>query len=294
MEDGVRTIASGLIDDAIATAKKNRDTDKTVHNLRMACKKLRGLIRLVRPAFADYRSENAAFRDAARNLSGLRDGAVLIQTCDSLLDACDDEVDRSRFAPIRRRLALRHKALSKRGNVGARLRQFERDMEAARRRARHWCLDADGFDALQGGIARSYKGAKRAMIEASKRPTGEAVHEWRKCAKDHWYHARLLSPMCPQLLKGHRDAARDLAERLGHHHDLGVLRQRLIEEELADVSDIETLTRLIRRRQKAFEDGAFLLGARLLAERPGDLTDRWRSWWDIWHSDHPRDAALAA
>lgn len=294
VEQGVRRIATELIDDAIAAAKRNRNTDKTVHNLRMACKKLRGLIRLVRPEFTDYRSENAAFRDAARYLSGLRDGAVLIQIYDGLLEICDDQVNRSRFAPIRCRLALRHKELSKRDSVGARLRQFERDMNAARKRARYWRLGADGFDAMQGGIAGSYKDAKRAMIEASRRPTDDAVHEWRKRIKDHWYHARLLSPMCPQLMKAHRDVARDLAESLGQHHDLDLFRQRLTHEEIADASDLEALTRLIRRRQKALEDKAFLLGARLLTERPGDLTARWQSWWETWHSDRPRDAALAA
>jgi CHAD domain-containing protein len=47
---------------------------EAVHDVRTRCKKLRGLIRLVRPAMKDveYRSANTAFRDAARLLSPIR------------------------------------------------------------------------------------------------------------------------------------------------------------------------------------------------------------------------------
>jgi CHAD domain-containing protein len=294
VRDAVREIATELIDDAIDTARKKKDTDKTVHSLRKACKKMRGLVRLVRPVFADYRTENAAFRDAGRSLSVLRDSEVLIHTYDSLLDAYPDQVERARFAPIRRRLTLQQKELARRENIGARLQQFEQDMNAARKRVRQWNLSADGFDAMRGGIAKAYKGAKRAMSATSKQPSAETVHEWRKRIKDHWYHTRLLSPICPTLMKAHRDIANDLGELLGQHHDLDVFRQRLIDEQLADATDLDVLKSLVRRRQKALEDEAFLLGARLLAERPGDLTDRWQSYWNTWHSERPRDAALAA
>jgi CHAD domain-containing protein len=294
VEDGVREIAIDLIDDAIDVARENRNTDATVHHVRRNCKKLRGLLRLVRPVFADYRDENTTFRDAARELSVLRDGAILIDTYDRLLDASHDKIDRARFAPIRRRLTLQQKALTKRADAGARLQQFAQTMEAARKRARQWQLGADGFDALRGGIAKSYKDAKRAMAETSRKPSAEAVHEWRKRMKDHWYHTRLLTPICPTLMKAHRDVADDLGELLGKHHDLDVFRQHLANDKLVDTADRGVLTRLVRRRQKAFEDEAFLLGARLLAESPRDLSARWESYWDTWQSDRPRDAALAA
>jgi CHAD domain-containing protein len=295
VQDTVREIATDLIDDAIDVARKNHDSDKTVHHLRRNCKKLRGLIRLVRPVFADYRAENAIFRDAARELSVLRDGAILIATYDRLLDAGEDQVDRARFAPIRRRLTLQQKkALAKHANIGARLEQFAQTMSAARKRARQWQLDADGFDALRGGIAKSYKGARRAMAETSREPSAEAVHEWRKRIKDHWYHARLLTPIFPTLMKAHRDVADDLGELLGRHHDLDVFRQRLNGDKLVNAADRGVLTGLLRRRQKALEDEAFLLGAHLLAEPASDLAARWESYWNTWRTDRPRDAALAA
>jgi CHAD domain-containing protein len=265
-----------------------------VHDLRKTCKRLRGLIRVVRPVFADYRVENAAFRDAGRKLSHLRDNAVLIQTYDNLIKAYDDQVDRARFAPIRRRLTLQQKRSAGHADIGRRLEEFRQAMVDARGRVRRWRLSDDGFDALEPGIAKSYKRARRAMAAASKELSAEAVHEWRKQVKDHWYHTRLLTPMWRKQMKTSGVVGNDLSELLGQHHDLDVFQQRLTEGELADAADLEVLIGLAKRRQEALADVAFIMGARLLAEPPKHLTRRWRSYWQTWRSDEPREAALAA
>jgi CHAD domain-containing protein len=294
IQDGVRKIATELIDQAIEVTKQRQNPEATVHNLRKSCKRMRGLIRLVRPVFADYHAENAAFRDAGRKLSHLRDAAVLIQTYDSLLDAYDDQVDRARFSPVRRRLTLQQRQALRHLDIDRRLEEFREAMDAARGRARRWRLGEDGFGALEPGIAKSYKAARQAMAAASKEINAETVHEWRKRVKDHWYHTRLLTPIWPKQMRTSRVVARDLGELLGQHHDLDVFQGRLAEDEIVDAADLEVLTGLAKQRQEALADEAFKMGARLLAELPSHLTRRWRSYWQTWCSDEPREAALAA
>lgn len=294
VQDGVRDIAVELIDKAIAASKRRHDAERTVHNLRKTCKKLRGLIRLVRPVFADYHAENAAFRAAGRGLSHLRDTAVLIQTYDRLLEAYEDRVDRAPFAPIRRHLTLQHRQATRQADMARRLEEFRERMSAARNRVDRWRLGEDGFDAIEPGLARSYKAARRAMAAASKDATAETIHDWRKRVKDHWYHAHLLTPLWPRQMKTTRTVARDLSELLGEHHDLEVFAHHLAEHALAAAADREVLTDLARRRQQAICDDAFLMGARLLAEPARHMTGRWRSYWQTWRTDAPRDAALAA
>jgi CHAD domain-containing protein len=295
IQDGVREIAVEQIDDAIACAgSKRKDVDETVHSLRKSCKKLRGLIRLVRPVFDDYQDENAAFRDAARGFSFLRDAGVLIETYDDLLESYRDQVDRSKFAPIRRRLTLLQKENAERDDIGDMLEEMRRSLAQARKRATRWRVAGDGFDALECGVKKSYKGAQRAMDDAARDTTAEAVHEWRKRVKDHWYHTRLLAPIWRDPMKAHSEAADQLGDLLGKHHDLEVFRQRLADDELGEKADIEVLAGLARRRQKALEEEAFSIGARLLAEPASGLTRRWRSYWDAWRAEEPRDAALAA
>ena len=296
VQEGVRKIALELAKDAIKCASGKRKTrvHETVHSLRKSCKKLRGLIRLVRPVFDEYQSENAAFRDAGRDLSLLRDYGVLIETYDGLLETYNDQVDRRQFAPIRRRLTLRQKELLERIEIAALLEQFHHIMTKAEKRASRWRIAEDGFDALEPGIAQTYKGAQRAMHKATKKPSAETIHEWRKRVKDHWYHTRLLCPIWPRPMRAHCEVADGLGDTLGKHHDLEVFRQKLAEDRLGNARDIDVLAGLVRRRQRALEAHAFSVGARLLAEPDQGLTRRWRDYWDAWREDEPQKAALAA
>jgi CHAD domain-containing protein len=295
IQDGVREIAVELIDDATKCAGgRRKNMHQTVHSLRKSCKKLRGLIRLVRPVFRDYGTENAVFREAGRKFSFLRDGGVLIETYDSLLESYKDQVERTRFAPIRRRLTLLQNDLADADDIAETVEEFRRTMSKAHKRARRWCIAADGFEALRPGLHKSYKGAQSAMAEASKETTAEAIHEWRKRVKDHWYHARLLCAIWPRPMKVHGEVAGRLGDILGKHHDLEVFRQRLVSGKLGDAANVDVLAGLAQRRQSALEQDAFSIGARLLAEPAGSLTRRWRSYWDAWREDEPRQAALAA
>ena len=295
VQDGVRDIAGELMDDAIECAgAKRKNVNEVVHSSRKACKKLRGLIRLVRPVFDDYRAENVAFRNAGRALSALRDGGVLIETYDGLLETYKDQVERSKFAPIRRRLTLLQKETAEHDDIPQMLDIFRQSMSEARKRVRRWNISGDEFGALEPGVRKSYKGAKRAMDAAAMDPTADTVHEWRKRVKDHWYHARLLCPIWQRPMKVHGDVADQLGDLLGKHHDLEVFRQRLADERLGEASALEVLVGLARRRQKALEEESLAIGARLLAESAGSLTRRWQSYWESWRSDGPGHAALAA
>ena len=67
-------VAREQIEGAIKDIHQGRhDIHEAVHDVRRHCKLIRGLIRLVRPAFPEYRSENAWFRDLGRSLSATRD-----------------------------------------------------------------------------------------------------------------------------------------------------------------------------------------------------------------------------
>src|SRR6056297_1051257 len=86
------------------------DRHETVHQVRKRCKKLRGLVRVVRPAIGDaYDRENACFRDAARSLSSLRDAQSLIDTLDDLRDYLGSLLVPDFAADVRARLLERRR-----------------------------------------------------------------------------------------------------------------------------------------------------------------------------------------
>lgn len=271
------------------------DVHETVHQVRKRCKKVRGLIRLVRPAFPAYAAENKAFRDAARTLSFVRDAEALTETYDELCDAHADRIDRARFASIRRAMTHRKKALADDGRLDHRLAAFRREMTAAQSRIDHWTVAEDGFDAVAAGLVKTYKRARKAMATAVKEPTAGNVHEWRKWAKYHWYHARLLREIWPDVVEPHRDAADALGDLLGDHHDLAVLRAALADAPATygDAESVAAFRRLAKERQAALLAEAIRLGHRLFAEKPKAIRKRFRAYWQEWKAPSAA-VALAA
>ena len=193
VEDGLRRIADEQIGEAISEIEDDRiGLHETVHEVRKRCKKVRGLLRLVRPAFDSYQSENAVFRDAARALSFLRDSEALIETYDALVENYAEQIDRSALASVRRRLTCRKNEISQVAGLDQKLTEFRDVMAEARERACTWQLTEDGFDAIAGGLAKTYKRARKTMEAAHKLRTPEAFHDYRKRVKYHWYHTCLL------------------------------------------------------------------------------------------------------
>ena len=297
VQQGARRIAVEQIDKAIQEIDDSAlDVHKTVHQIRKRCKKVRGLIRLVRGAFDGYREENAAFRDAARPLSYVRDSEALLETYDALVEAYEDQIDRPAFASVRRRLTLRQKEIADAHDLDRELADFRAEMTQAAKRARDWRIEAEGFAALAGGLGKTYARARKTMGAAESEGTAEAFHEWRKRIKYHWHHARLLAPSWPGPLKAHRDAADTLSDLLGDHHDLAVLREVVAADPDAfgSATSVEALFGLTRARQAVLETEAFHLGAKLLAEPKSALVHRWGRYWATWHEKERERPAVEA
>ena len=295
---GLQRTAVDQIDKAIAEIDDgDLDAQEKVHQVRKRCKKLRGLMRLVRPTFAAYGRENRTFRDAAKELSHVRDSQVAIETYDNLIGCYADQVDKSAFSSIRRRLVDRRRQTHGGRDLDRKLAEVRKTMTESRGRAEAWTINAEGFEALAGGLGKTYKRARNAMKRAEDDRESAKLHEWRKRIKYHWYHARLVRDMWPEVVGAHRDAADELAELLGDHHDLAVLRHTLLEEPDAfgDLAALEAFVGLIERRQAVLEVHGFALGRKLLAEKPTAFVRRCGLYWREWASESKaRETALAA
>lgn len=300
---GVRRIATELIDDAIARIETtDRDRHEVVHEVRKNCKKLRGLLRLVRPRVPDlYQAENKYFRDAAASLSGIRDAAAAIESYDALLGSFDRAVDRQRLAPVRRVLTVhKHHLAEDMTDLDMRLDAFGERMHEARQRVSDWRLPADdpdsgkrGFGLLEGGLAKTYGRGRKAMDAAWDNPGVETFHDWRKRAKYLRYQLRLLRPAWPRLLKRIRSEVKTLGDLLGDDHDLAVLEE-VLKVALGDDTDqerIDVLKALMHQRSMDFRCRAHWLGRRIYAEKPKAFCRRIGRYWDTARDQH-RAAAL--
>ena len=290
VRDGVRRIAYDQIDRALDEAAERGGAEAS-HAVRKRCKKLRGLIRLVRPAFDGYGNTNKALRDAARRLSDVRDRQAMIETYDLLMDRYGNEVDRRAMGQVRRRLTADLKAATATDSDSAadapeRWQRFVDDLHAVRDQAERWELDDDGFDAVAGGLTKTLGRARKAMAKARKKPTPERLHEWRKRVKYHWYHLRLLKAVYPLGFDGPRKAMKRLSDLLGDAHDLhnfeATLRRDL--DAFPDATTVEALLALAAAMRQEREAEAFALGQKALAEKPEHLVKRLAPAWQAWRA----------
>lgn len=283
--EGVRRIALGQIEAARDELHSHTlGPHRTVHQVRKRCKKLRALLRLVRPAFDAYGRENAAFRDMARPLSAVRDAGALVEAFDRLAVRFAGQVDGDLMASLRERLAARQSAMDV-DDIAARLRAFEAALNKAEKRVTGWKLEAKGYEAVGKGMARTYARAQRDLKAAREDPQGEAMHEWRKRVKYHRLHARLLKAIWPAMMHAHIDVANGLSEQLGDHHDLFVFLEVLEAGDL--IEDGETLGMfrgLILARQQRLAGEAFETASFLFSEAPEALEARWGGYWKAWRA----------
>lgn len=280
-EEPVRTeimrVACEQLDNALHELREriNDDPVGAVHDARKAIKKERSLLRLVRGNLqpGQRRQENSALREAAQGLAGVRDADVVMATLDRLSERFAGQLPAGTFARICEQLTS-----ARAMEADNKLRAIE-VLAAIRSRIPEWRLTGGGWDALEGGLTRSYKRGRKAFRLARATGSLEDLHEWRKRVKDLWYQQRLLEQVCGPAVKGQAEEAHHLSELLGEDHDLGMLAGKLTGDLPANAVDVDDVVRLIERRRGELQAQARAIGARLYAERPSAFARRMRRSW---------------
>lgn len=269
--DGFIRIAREQIDKAIAIANDANDTPaRRVHEARRRAKKLRALLRLVRPDFGHYAQENAHVRDAARGLSAARDVKVAADTLVDLMEWAGREAPQITLT-------------TEPGNEEAGLARFAADMQQMLARSEHWKTGKIDVDTLAEGLTDTYRKGLEAMHLVWAHPTETGFHEWRKHAKYHWNQIGLLEACAENILPSTHKAVGDLADQLGLHHDIAMLCDKLTADAgLFGEIDAGLVLDAAARRQRELEAAIGVLGRQVFAETPKGLHARFLSYLKGW------------
>jgi CHAD domain-containing protein len=281
---GIRRVAAGRIESALEQLREETSNDAAaaVHEARKDLKKIRSLLRLIRDEIGDeiYRRENARFRDAGRLLSGPRDAQVKLETLEALSQRFAGDASGHDWGPYAS--ALRAEA-EPGPSLGDRVDRAIGEIELGRMAIDGWPLKTNGWGLVGPGLRRGYRRGRKRFAEAASAPSDEAVHEWRKRAKDLWYHLRLLRESRPKRIGKEADRAHQLSDLLGDHHDLVVLHEDAgSRPQLLGPDGVSLLSTLAERRQGELLDDSLTLGERLYAERPKAFAGRFQHYWKAW------------
>lgn len=279
VEAAIHRIATTQLSRAItALSGPDHDTPTTVHDTRKTVKKLRGLIRLVRPGFAAYGRENAALRNTGQSLAHLRDSDVMRQTLADLAGGTD-------AFPAMTAALDAHSAATRDPDAARAAVTAARDALAAiAARVPDWRIRGHGFATPARALARSHAAMQAALADVSDPPAEEAIHDWRKRAKDVLYQMQLIEPFWPAALSLRVRETDRLTELIGQYNDLSVLAARAAATPLPRDEAMQIATRSGLRQSELLAT-ALPLGHRLAAGDPKAMAALWTDLWAIWRAE---------
>lgn len=279
---GFHRIAAGQIARALAEWSR-ADRAVAVHETRKCLKRIRSLLRLVRPALSpkDYKKENANLRDIARELSTSRDAQVMRETV-LLLRQKASPTQQEALDRLGSHIESTH-PIANGGDEGPDTAHTAAALRAAGERLQKLTLAGADFEVVSSSFKRTYRKGRKAMATMHRAYDEEASHEWRKRVQAHWRQLMLLSTAWPEFFAARVSLARRLSDVLGQDHDLAVLLA-FAQGPASGVlgkTGLSDVTRLVKKRQKELRNQAFHDGKLLYADSSSGLKNRVRRYWAI-------------
>ena len=257
------------------------ESDEAIHDARRRVKKIRAVIRLVRPVLdKNYRTGvDPSLRRVSRMLAPVADGQGVIDTLNVLARRYRRALPSKAVAALRADLIKREKRIDADADARHVLQKATRALKAQRDQVKQWKLKAEGFRAIAPGLKESVRRARHAMTMAWMHPTPRHFHSWRRYVKDHWFHVRLLEAHCGNHLIPIQRRLEALDGMLGEYHNLVLLREVLLDDTALAPRDRGHCLRVVARYQRALRQQAQVLGVRTYSEKPRRFVRRVKRLW---------------
>ena len=260
----------------------NPSGDAAIHKARRRVKKIRALIRLVRPGLGgDFGPLNKRLRETIQLLAPIADGQGVVHALDQMADRYREDFSPPVFATIRAGLVEREARADRKAKVERVLQRARATLKAERSRVKDWDLHGGGFKTIADGLETSYRRARKAMVTTVEHPTADNYHAWRRRVKEHWFHVRLIERRCGNRLARYKHRLEVLDECLGEYHNFALLRTILSADPFVSRKETARRLRIIRRYQSELRRRATALGARLYNEKPRHFIRRVQAFWQL-------------
>jgi hypothetical protein len=245
--------------------------ERSIHEARQHSKKLRALLRLVRPGLVpagSFRANDDVARRVARRIASQRDAEVALATLRTLEQNNRWAIDRD---PIER---VEHHLERSAGRVAGKraLARARKDcldlLDRQEELVADWRFRSGARRAIEAGFARTRKSARRWMLRTDRSRKPEDFHHWRKHVKYHLYHLRLVARAVDEDLAPRIRQADRLQKILGECHDLAVLDGIVAGLDSPARKHRDAIRELIGDAARTRGEQALRVGQRLLQARP--------------------------
>ena len=293
---GLKRVILQEISSAARKLFKHRDRkrDEAVHEARKSIKRIRGVLRVVRPLLGSaYSKESRQFQKLSRGLADFRDAAALLEVFDQLCGRNTGSFDTDAARAVREGLELDKQELESRPDAGEIVLEVAAALTETGKRVDAWQLELRRVDDLAPGLKTTYRRGRRAFKAARKSSSPDAYHDFRKRVKDRWYQAHLLEDIGPAGAPADEPILKQVGAWLGDHHNLAILRDRLKRdpERYGGLSGVKPFLTFVGREQEQLRQNSLAAGKELFAEKPSTYM---RALAAGWQTAAPRKPAAKA
>ena len=280
LRDGLLKNFYRLSDSIIKQSPLSPNDEEFTHQIRTTIKRLRALLRLIRPGVepAFFERENDRLRTAARHLSSVRDSEVARDTLKNL-----PVNDRTRRDAVATALSGLEPRIQHEKAHPPNLDEVKEQFQESLSRFRRLKLQGTEQQIVEAAVRKVYRQGRQRMKEAIRTDEDAAYHRWRIRAKNLYYELQFLEVVWPKRL--HRMVSRlsKLQDRIGLDHDLVVLRAELkrTPEAFGGKERVGRIVSCLDRQIKKSRRLAVPLGRKIWRKKPKrfarQLARRWEN-----------------
>jgi CHAD domain-containing protein len=280
-------ISGTLIDDALERIRhpsENRSED--VHVIRTTIKRLRALLRLIKPLIAPalFKRENTRLRNAAGRVAFKRDADAARVALSTLRASIRQRADRAAISRVLRGLEVNTVPA---GPVEAALAGIGSVLALTKRNYARVAPAEEGWSAFEPGLRAIYREGRKRMRRALETGGDEDFHRWRIRAKNLYHVLQILEPIWEKKLGKLIARLRNLQRAIGDDHDLAVVKKLLTAEPEVFGGPLVSgrVIACINSRSDMLRVKSSRLGKVIFDQKPRQFTRRLGSHWKAWQKE---------
>jgi CHAD domain-containing protein len=268
LRGGLLRVVDLLIDSIIDVPSHHSwNAEQDIHEVRTTIKRLRALLRLIRPVIDPefFNRENGRLRTAAGLLSLARDTAVARETLKTL--TVSNQPDQAAVSSVLSSLEDRHDLPN---NPDKTMVEVRRCLEQTRRNFHRLELAGSEREILESGLGAVYRQGRKRMKIAIKQGQANGFHRWRIRAKNLYYELQFLESVWPKEFRRLLSHLSKLQDQIGVDHDVAVLRSWLKEkpEAYGNAEMVQRVVACLDNRTRKLRQSAAPLGRKIWREKP--------------------------
>ena len=264
---GLLRVVDALTDSVTGSLAHLSNGEPDIHLVRTTIKRLRALLRLIRPAVdpAFFNRENRRLRTAAGLLSFARDSEVARGTLKEL--PVSDQADQDAVQSVLAGFEDRAEAPTDLDHVVAEVRRY---LEQTRRNLHQLRLRGPEREILESGLRAVYRQGRKRMRVAVEKGQDNAFHRWRIRAKNLYYELEFLELLWPKRFPRLVLRLTELQDQIGLDHDAAVLRAWLIKtpEKFGGSEKVERIVRHLDSHTRKLRKRTVPLGRKIWRQKP--------------------------